>query len=125
MSSAVDLAPLLNALISAAATIILALGAVAVHKLNQWLTLKTGQQNLINEDQVRTTLHQALDGGVAYATAKVGSSEWSKVDVKSQLVTQAIDYVTTHAPDAVAHFQLDEPKLEQLLLAKVSARASA
>jgi hypothetical protein len=115
----VDIAPLLNALISVAATVVLALGSVAVHRFNTWLAAKTGQQNLINEDQVRTTLHQALDNGVAYATTKIGSADWSRPGIKSALVAEAISYATTHAPDAVAHFQLDEPKLEQLVLAKL------
>ena len=119
-SAAIDLKPLLDAVIGTIASVVLALGVVAVRKLNGWLTAKTGNQNLLNEDLIRSYMHNALDNGVKFAVAKVGSSNWAQVDVKNALVAEAASYALTKVPDAIKYFNLSSEDLEDMIQSKLT-----
>lgn len=120
LSTIADLSPVIQTLATTVATVVLALGAIVVHKINVWLGAKTGHQNLINEDMVRGYLHNALDGAVHYAVSQAGSANWSHPDVKNALIKEAIDYAEQRVPDAIAYFKLDADDLEKLITAKLS-----
>lgn len=120
VTTLVDLGPVLQAAISFVATVVLAVGGFALHKLNVWLSAKTGHQNLINEDQVRGYLQTALDNAAHYAVAKVGSADWAHVDTKNALIAAAANYALEHVPDALSYFKVDEAGLAALIEARLA-----
>jgi hypothetical protein len=119
-STVVDLTPLIQALAGVVATLVLAFSTVAIHRLNTWLAAKTGQQNLINEDQIRSYLSDALTNAVHYAVSQAGAANWDHPDVKSSLVKSAIEYAMARVPDAINYFKLDEADLEKLISSKLN-----
>lgn len=119
LSTIVDLSPIVQTVVGLLSAVVMGLGGLAIHALNVWLSAKTGHQNLINEDTVRGYLHSALDNAVHYAVGKIGSGDWSKIDVKNALIAEAASYALAHVPDALAYFKIDEKGLEDLIIAKL------
>lgn len=106
--------PLLTELLS---ILIAALVGFLTVKLNKWLGLNI-------EAKHREALQLALKNGALAGLSKVQSmSANSTIDVKSEIIAQALVYASKSAPDAIAHFGLTPQRLREMIEAKLPAIA--
>ncbi len=72
------------------------------------------------ENGLRDSLQTAAINGATKAIAGIeGSFSNAKIDVRSALVAEGMEYLQLHAPDAIRHFGLTEDALRQIILAKL------
>ena len=106
--------PLLTELLS---ILIAALVGFLTVKINKWLGLNI-------EAKHREALQMALKNGAMAGLAKVQSmTADARVDVKSEIVAQALVYASKSAPDAIAYFGLTPERLREMIEAKIPAVA--
>ena len=67
--------------------------------------------------------HRGLDYAEAMADRAIDSAK-PAIDNQDALVSQAVGYVMAHAPEALAHFGLDEAGVERMILARLGIRAN-
>lgn len=73
------------------------------------------------DDRMRASLQSALMSGVHMGLDAVqGAADTAKIDVKSRVVAEGIQYVRQYAPAAVKHFKLGEDDLAKMLQAKLA-----
>lgn len=73
------------------------------------------------DDRMRGALQSALMNGVHMGLDAVqGAADTAKIDVKSRIVAEGIQYVRQYAPAAVKHFKLGEDDLAKMLQAKLA-----
>lgn len=118
LSTLIDLGPILDQVVMLLAAALLAVGTWAVKKVSDKFGLE-------NDDKIRQYLLSAVERGVEFGKHKaeeaVGDADWSKVDVKNEMVAYAATYVLTKVPDAVKRFNLTEEGVRDLILAKLGA----
>jgi len=112
------LAPWLEMLVGAIAVLIAA--------LLSWITAMIKQKTGIDiEARHREALQTALTNGAGLILAKVKDSVAGKeIDVRSEIVRDAISYVNQAAPDAVKKFGLTPQDLAEKLMAKLGLAAA-
>lgn len=115
----VDLTPVWQVVIDYAA---IALGAV-VSALMAWgLQILNKHTGIVVDAKYRDSLHSAAVTGINAGLARLGGKLPKSVDVKSSLVSEAINWIeTTGAPAAVAHFGLSKQDIENLVMSKLQA----
>lgn len=109
----IDLSPIVNAMIAVLAP---ALVAVVVWALKRWFGIQL-------DDRAKTLLEDAMSNGLALARERLAPGSGPiTVDVRTQIVKQAADYVAAHVPDAARRLGIDlsnpadiEQKLEARL----------
>lgn len=112
---AVDFSPLLEPALQIAGAVLAALiGALVTRGLAVLkISIDAGQ---------REALHQAIARGVTLATAKVGAVAAGRMtlDVRNEVLAEAMTYVIKTSPGAAAHFGLDAAKLGPLVEAHLA-----
>lgn len=106
--------PLLTEFLS---ILIAALVGFLTVKLNKWLGLNI-------EAKHRDALQLALKNGALAGIAKVQSlSADARIDVRSEIVAQAIVYASKSAPDAIKFFGITPERLREMVEAKVVSQS--
>lgn len=104
------LRPLLTELVS---VLVAALVGFLTVKLNKWLGLNI-------EARHREALHSALKNGALAGLSKVQAmTADKKIDVRSEIVAQALIYASQAAPDAIKHFGITPQRLREMIEAKL------
>jgi uncharacterized membrane protein len=112
------LAPWMEMLLSAVSIIVTAIIAYVANLIRQ----KTG---IDIEARHREALQTALANGAGLIINKLGSSIGDKtIDVRSPLIRDAVNYVSTAAPDAIRNFGLAPDQLAEKLVAKLGLAAA-
>ncbi|MGV8996401.1 MAG: hypothetical protein ACOH12_05595 [Parvibaculaceae bacterium] len=109
------LLPLVNEFFMAALT---GLGSLAVAKICLWLKAKRdGELGLI--------LDKALAMGIAFAGSRLATlnGKAATLDVKSEMVADAANYVLVQVPDAVKALGLTGEHLTRMIEARLQASA--
>lgn len=113
----VDLSPLLSVLVQFLAAILMVLLSWAAAKLAQKLGLE-------QDEKVRQLLDEVIRKGIAYGAtqleAKAGGAVRS-VDLRSDLVAMAAEYVARGVPDALARFKVTPDRLADMVRARLPA----
>ena len=110
-TTAIDLSPVVNAVIQIVAAILLVIGVPMFWKAWTWIANKTHLSALQIDDAHRATVNQLIQKGiglgvasVAGAAAELSSSGKLTVETKSKVVGVAAQFALDHGPDALAHF---------------------
>lgn len=105
------LQPLVNELLLGLLT---ALASLVAAKVCQLLKAK-------RDGELGQIVDKALGMGIAFATSKLDALEAGrlKVEVKSELLTEAANYALVHVPQAVKALGLDGDHLERMILARL------
>lgn len=94
--------------------------------LSAGVTIATGLLGLFVYDakarSMRQSVQAALEAAAAYAVVKVKDADWAKLDIKSKLVAEGVNYMFTHVPKALKFFGITPDKLANELAQKVLAR---
>lgn len=110
-----------TALASVIGVIFSVIGGVILWGVSRLLTLFTKKTSIEIDAKVREVLLGAVDNAITWgkqeAIGKAGSI--GSVDVKSETVAGAINYLIERVPDSIAHFGLDEDALEKLVMARL------
>jgi hypothetical protein len=116
----VDLKPIIDTAIGLAATVLLTMGSFAA----RWLLTKL---RLDADAQVRGYLDAAISNAVAYGAAQAAAfaDPRSKVDLRSEAIASAANYLVARVPDALRHFGLDEADVKHLLEARLAGHEQA
>lgn len=115
------LAYVLPPLIGAAATTLLGLGGVAIHRLADLLRLKA-------DDQVRVYLQDVLARAIAFAEAEArrrlpnASADGAVQRIADATTEIAADYVRDRVPDALARFKVTDRGLAEMIQARLPSR---
>lgn len=111
------LLPLMNELLIAALT---ALGSLAVAKVCGWLNAK-------RDGELGVILDKALAMGIAFAGSRIAglNSKALTLDVKSEMVADAANYVLVQVPDAVKALGLTGEHLTRMIEARLHVQADA
>lgn len=121
-SSTVSLSPIIGTITTLLSVVITGIGGVALKIFYAFLKDKAGIEL---DAQVRAYLDQALTNAVSYGKLKVEGivdANTAAVDVHSEVVAQALDYITAQVPDALAHFGIDDDGLKRLIEARLLPR---
>jgi mono/diheme cytochrome c family protein len=114
--TSIDLSPLVQPTVEVLAGIFLAVGIWAVKKLSTKLGLEA-------DDKIRSYLLTAVENAVAFgktkAVEKFEHADWTKVEVKDEILAHAASYVMTRVPDAVKQFKLSEQDIKDMVMAKL------
>jgi hypothetical protein len=106
----------LDGLLTAAASLVLALGALAIRHLSDWLKLRA-------DSEVRGYLTAALDRAVEYGLAearrRARDAGLAGPAVGNVAAEAARDYAQSRVPDALARFNIDTAALDQLIRARL------
>ena len=113
----IDLSPIINVGIDVISFVLMALGTWAVARLGKKLGLDA-------DDQVRVYLDEALNRGIGWARekAKAKAKDMATVEVRSEIVAEAVKYALERVPDAVKHFNLDEQHVRKLVEARLGGK---
>lgn len=77
------------------------------------------------DDSAREALHSAAMTGVNLAISKLGSAAGNiTIDVKSQIIAQALQWVQSSVPDAIKRFGLTPADLQKLIESKIPVAAA-
>lgn len=108
------LLPLVNELLMAGLT---ALGSLAVAKICGWLKAK-------RDGELGVILDKALAMGIAFAGARMTAlgGKALTLDVKSEMVADAANYVLTQVPDAVRALGLTGEHLTRMIEARLQVQ---
>ena len=111
----IDLTPILNIAVDLLAVVLMTLGGWAVARLGRKFGLEA-------DDQVRVYLNEALASGIGWAKerAKSKGEDFATIEVRSQAVADAANYVIERVPAAVRHFKLDEARVRQMIEARLA-----
>lgn len=101
---AVDLTPIIQALVGLAALVVTSIGGLVLKKLATWLGLKQEDQRLQNFD---TALQRAVQAGAMQVTGMIAQKGWDHPDVHSAIVARGLDYVTLKFPNILKSAGLD------------------
>jgi hypothetical protein len=106
-STQVNVAPLLQELVSAAATALLTVLTAAIVFAAQQLQKRFGIKNDVD---IRNSMLQIAADAVMYGTAFADSkvTEVRGVDVGNPVLASAIAFFVNHATDEIAHFKLSD-----------------
>jgi len=109
------LVPLVNELLMAGLT---ALGSFAVAKICLWLKAK-------RDGELGVILDKALAMGISFAGARVATLKGKKLtlEVKSEMVADAANYVLVQVPDAVKALGLTGEHLTRMIEARLQVKA--
>lgn len=119
-NTVVDFQPVLALIIAIIGAVIIAVLRPGTKALVAYLETKSGIEL---DASTRAYLQTAIDGAVSWATQKVGDGLKDKsvtLDVKSELVAHAADYLLDRVPDALEHFGLSAKDIEQLIEARLN-----
>lgn len=110
----VDLTPIYEVVVSTLAVLLMALGSYAITKLSQKLRIDA-------DSQFNAILNDALVNAVDYAVelAHRRGESVSKLDVRNQVVADAVNYVMEGVPDVLRHFGLTPERISKLVLARL------
>ena len=79
--------------------------------------------NLQIDEKQRGAVDQALEKAIGFGIAEVGGriAATSKVDIRNQAVAAAASYAVAAVPQALAHFKVDQPRIENMIRARMTA----
>lgn len=114
----VDVGPVLETLLGSLAAAVMAIGSWALARLAKRLGLEA-------DSKIRAYLDEALYRAIGYATSRLRDEGTPiLIDVKSELVARATNYILDRVPDAVSHFGLDSRSIGRLIEARLPALPS-
>ena len=110
----INLSPLVNTLVELGAVVLLAFGAYAIKRFINWIGLK-------EDSEVRVYLETALANAVKYGKTEVNKmgSDLDNLQVESETVTKAVNYVSSTVPDALKKLGVTPDHLETLIRARL------
>lgn len=79
------------------------------------------------DDSVRDVIDQGLEKAIGYGIARVQATVAGKpitIDTKNAIVAQAVNFATTHLPDALSHFGVTPAMLNDMLEARLGMMAA-
>lgn len=98
--------------------IVAAVGALISAAVGWLIVLVNKKLGISIDDSMRNSLQTAATNAAGLVLAQLGNQlSGVKVDVKNQLVADAVNYVIRAAPDAVAHFGLTPDLIAQKIVA--------
>ncbi|WP_424630048.1 hypothetical protein [Bradyrhizobium sp. SYSU BS000235] len=98
--------------------IVAAIGAVITFLVGWVLNLLKTKLGVSIDDSMRASLQTAATNAAGLVLNQLGNQlQGVKVDVKSALIADAVNYVIKAAPDAIAHFGLTPDAIAQKILA--------
>lgn len=112
----VDLSPLTAVLLQVLVPLLTAaVSGAAIALLRKW--------KLDGDDTIRQYVLTAVENGVHYGVGRAAAnvSKLNSVDVKSQAVAAAVNYVIQQVPDAVKKLKLDPSAVQRMVEARLSA----
>jgi len=114
VATTIDLTPLLQAVVSLAVVLLTALGGWALKHL-------TDKLGLDKDSKVRQNIYDVFEKGLAYAAQKAveKGQDFTKIEVKNQMIAEAAQYVIPKIPDGLAYFNITPKALEQMLEARL------
>jgi len=106
----IDLTPLLDVGLQILAGILLAVGTWAVSKIAKKVGIEV-------DDAARAYVREAIQGGIDYAVkaAKAAGKDVTKIEVKNELVADAVNYVLAQVPDGIRKLNLTQENVENLV----------
>lgn len=108
--------PVLTAVATAAASVVTALGVVAVQWVRRKLKLTDAEAKSIGleiDSRNRAAIQAALTTAAGVALNKLGNQiQGKQIDVKNPIIAEAVDRVLVAVPDAVKYFGLDKKPQE-------------
>ena len=119
-ATGVDLRPVLSELLLAAFTILSGGGVWVLRFVLLFLKSKTGVNVMEQEKFLREYLEAGMTRGLKFAQQELDDADWTKVEVKNQMLAMAATYVMTSVPDALSYFKLDEVGLRDRLAARLT-----
>lgn len=109
----VDLAPILNGLVSIFVAVLTAGAAYGVRRLSRWLNLREDSEVRGYLDQGLLNIIRAIDHKMRTAVDDRG-----RVQVTNDQMAEAVRMAVDHFPDAVRRFRLGRDQIEDLLAAR-------
>ena len=103
-ATAIDITPLINALLECAATLLVATGTWLIARLVRWLGLKNAAQATANLDDA---LSKSVTYGLQQSQVLIKQNGWDSVSVRNAALGTALPYMLAHFPDALKAVGLD------------------
>jgi hypothetical protein len=119
-SYALNLKPILDALVALLAALLTGLGSWAVTRFSTYLKLQ-------NDSQVRAVITAGVNTAIGYAITKLQASadQLGEVRTQNQVVAEATGFLAAHFPDALKYFGLTTDDLARMILARLPAPAAS
>lgn len=114
--SGINLAPLLDTLVSLAAAIVAACVPIVTVKLTGWLGVKLDTEH---QFALNAALENALGVALKFGQ-QAGDSALSNVTLKNASVAAAVAYVNANAGKAVSYFGLSEEQIAEKIAARLA-----
>jgi len=118
----VDLSGIIIAAVGLFMAVLAALARTGVRAFVSFLEART---SLAVDEQTRAYLDAALDNALAWGSrhiADYAASKAASIEVRNEVLADALTYISAHVPDAVDHFGLTEDDIERMLEARLLKR---
>jgi hypothetical protein len=106
---ALDLSPIISALLQLAATAILGAGSYAIPRIVRWLGLKESAQARAALD---SALHKAVTYGLQQSQTLIKEKGWDHPEVRDAALAEAANYMTNRFADTLKAVGTDVAKPE-------------
>ena len=89
----------------------------------RWILAKTRLDGLVSDDVIREYLYAALENGVVFAIDQARGrygGDVAIITIKNEILEIALKYIVKSVPDAIAHFEISEERLKELITVRLN-----